>query len=240
MLRFTYVLSFLLFGLVTFAQSTSSETEVQETTAVKKAKIPNEDLPSNNGISLGINAGTFIVYAFDPTRLGLEGTLRYGFKKSWYAMLEAGYEKVDFDKPKYAYQSTATFMRAGLDYNFFHPDEVGNRDNIFVGFRYGGSIINYESPRYTIEEGFWGDYIGSTPTTQAIGHWGEFVFGMRTEVLKNVYMGWSIRLRHLFLIQGEDVLKPYSVPGYGLTDNKTNLGFTYNLEYTIPFNQKKK
>jgi hypothetical protein len=38
----------------------------------------------------------------------------------------------------------------------------------------------------------------------------------------------------------DDILDPYAIAGYGKYDSKATMGFTYTLEYQIPFNKKKK
>jgi len=192
------------------------------------------------GISAGINLAPFITQLFEKERIGFEANARYIFNRKWQMVAEAGFEHVDFEKEQYHYKSDGTFLRVGLDYNFFNVDELGNNDNILAGLRYGAGIQEHESPRYQVDDAYWGDFESKNglPLSSVNSHWVELVFGLRSEVMKNFYMGWTVRLKQLLVVNTEDVLEPYTIPGYGHRDNETNLSFTYTIEYQIPFKSK--
>lgn len=223
MLRYILSISLLLASFNGFSQKTEEEQ-------------PKE--PKNPGLSIGINIGTFIVKAIEPERFGIEATARYKFNRKWFAVGEVGYENVSFDRDPFAYDSNGSFIRLGGDYNIFKVDEIGNNDNIILGFRYGFALTNYSSDRYTIKDDYWGNFNGSIGDGTSTAHWGEFVFGLRSEIMKNFYMGWSVRVRSLVTLGNDQQLEPYAIPGYGKRDNSTNLSFTYNLEYHFPFRKK--
>ena len=147
---------------------------------------------------------------------------------------EAGFENTKFSKREFDYETNGTFIKAGLDYNLFSVEEADNNDNVLIGLRYGYAWQEHTSDRFTIIDDYWGSYEGSLGTSNVNSHWMEIVFGLRSEVLKNFYMGWTIRLRQLFVADHTGTLEPYTIPGFGKFDNKTNLGFTYTLEYQIP------
>jgi hypothetical protein len=191
-------------------------------------------------LALGVDLSPFVVRIFDHDRTGLAFTGRYTIKEKWFVAGEAGFENVSFEKREFDYESNGTFIRLGLDHNIFKVDEIGNNDNILIGFRYGFAWQEQTNNRFTITDGYWGDYQGSAGTSQVNSHWLELVAGVRSEIFKNFYMGWTIRLRKLILSDYPGVLAPYSMPGYGQYDNKTNLGFTYTLEYQIPTVKSKK
>lgn len=224
MLKYTLSISLLLITASSFAQLKEKDKKQQ---------------PQKPGLSVGINIGTFIIKAFEPERSGIEASARLKFNHQWFAMGEVGYENVSFDKEALAYESNGSFIRLGGDYNFFNIEEIDNNDNIIVGFRYGFAWTEYSSNRFTIKDEYWGNYTGSIGSATSTAHWGEAVFGLRSEVLKNIYMGWSVRIRSLIKLTNDDQLEPYAIPGYGKRDNKTNLSFTYNLEYHLPFSRKK-
>lgn len=226
MLRYLFSISLLIACTIAFSQ----ETEDAE----------NLEKPSfDPGIAIGINVGTFIVPFFEPERIGLEATGRIQFNNKWFAVGELGYENVSFDKESYDYDSNGSFLRLGVDYNIFRVEEIGNNDNIILGFRYGLAVTDYKSDRYTINDDYWGDYHGTMGNGTSTAHWGEFVFGLRSEIFKNFYMGWSVRARAIFYINNTQQLEPYAIPGYGKRDNSTNVSFTYNLEYYLPLRKRK-
>nr|WP_321406673.1 DUF6048 family protein [uncultured Carboxylicivirga sp.] len=225
MLKYILSISLLASCINSFSQQTNEE---------EKKKTPFEP-----GIAVGLNVGTFITPFFEPERIGMEATGRIKFNRKWFAVGELGYENVSFDKESYNYDSNGSFLRLGIDYNIFKVEETGNNDNIILGFRYGFGVADYKSDRFTVTDGYWGDYLGSIGSGTSTAHWGEFVFGLRSEIFKNFYMGWSARFRLLALTNNTQQLEPYAIPGYGKNDNRTNVGFTYNLEYYLPLKKKK-
>lgn len=195
--------------------------------------------PVRQAIAFGVDLSPFIVRLFDHDRTGVAFTGRYTLNEKWLVAGEAGFENVSFDKREFDYKSNGSYLRAGFDYNLFKVDEFENNDNLLVGLRYGFAWQEHTNSRFTIVDGYWGDYSSSAGTSQVNSHWIEIVAGLRSEVFKNLYMGWSIRLRQLILSDYPGVLAPYSMPGFGKYDNKTNLGFTYTIEYQIPTLKRK-
>ncbi|MCU4174142.1 DUF6048 family protein [Carboxylicivirga sp. N1Y90] len=223
MLKFILSLS-LFFTFTTLVAQEETEEKVKE--------------PKDPGLAIGINIGTFIIKAIEPERFGLEATARYKFNRKWFAVGEVGYEKVDLQNDPFSYTSDGSFMRLGADYNIFKVEEIGNNDNLILGLRYGVAVQEQENTRFTVKDGYWGNYTGALGKGITSSHWAEFVFGLRSEVLKNFYMGWTVRVRRLLNLSNENQIEPYAIPGYGSRDNTTNLSFTYNLEYHIPFKKK--
>lgn len=194
---------------------------------------------STQGISVGVDLSPLIIRIFDHERSGIAFNGRYSFTDKWFIAADAGFENTNFSKREFDYKTNGTFIKAGGEYNLFKVDEANNNDNILIGFRYGYAWQEHTCDRFTVIDGYWGDYHGSLGTNSVNSHWLEIVFGLRSEVLKNFYMGWSIRLKQLITSQHAGVLDPYTIPGFGKFDNKTNLGFTYTLEYQIPFRGQK-
>jgi len=226
-----YILSLSLFVFCFTARAQNEEKELTK----EEKKLENK---GNPGIAIGIDLAPFVTHLFSEERFGVEANARYTVNLKWQGVAEIGYENVEIDDEKMTYSSNGSFIRLGGDYNLFKIDEVGNNDNILLGLRYGLAIQDHECPRYTINEGYWGDYVGALGSSTVGSHWVEFVFGLRSEVLTNFYMGWSVRVKKIINVGTDSVLEPYSIPGYGRRDNSTNLGFTYTLEYQIPFKKK--
>ncbi len=194
-----------------------------------------EDKKDQHGISFGIDISPFILYAFQPDRIGATFLGRYYFKRNWYSVAEIGFENVDFDENSYAYTSNGGFLKIGAEYNFFKVNDPSNTDNITAGIRYGIATQSQQSPRYTIIDDYWGNYTGDIGLSTVVSHYIDLVAGIRTQVFKNFFMGWTFRLKVLMSSNSKTVLEPYSIPGYGKGDVNVNMGFTYTLEYQIPF-----
>lgn len=64
--------------------------------------------------------------------------------------------------------------------------------------------------------------------------WAELLAGIKVNVYKNFYMGWSLRYRIRMNMKKTEHTEPWYIPGFG-KNNSTNLGVTYSLIYKLPF-----
>lgn len=203
------------------------------------------DDKGSTGFTLGINLEGPIGRIFDSDKTAFSAVTHIKFAQKWFFRGEAGFENLTFSpenqmERNYHYESNGSFLKAGLLYDFFNVDEKGNNDNIFIGLNYGFALQEHGSSGYTIENGYWSDYSGSMGKYVLNTHWLEVMAGPRTELLKNLYMGWTLNLRVKVLQDNSKVLDPYSVPGFGNGDNTVNVGFSYVIEYFIPWGKYRK
>ncbi len=193
-----------------------------------------------SGLSLGINLSGPIQGLFDNDKTAFSAVTILSLSSKYYFIGEAGFENLTFSdrnatKRHYAYESNGTFIRAGLLYDIFSVDEAGNNDNIFLGIHYGFALQEHSSSSFSIQNDYWGGHDGSLNKYVLTTHWVEISAGPRTELFKNFFMGWSVNLRFKMFQGNNEVLEPYSIPGFGNGDNQVNLGFSYVLEYMIPW-----
>lgn len=226
MSKYLLSLSMLVLSTGMLAQKTNDQLTKEEKRLANKG---------NPGLAIGVDLSPVITHLFADERIGFEANARYTINRKWQLVAELGYENVDLENDKMSYTSDGSFIRAGIDYNLFRVEELDNNDNILLGFRYGLAVQEHSCPRYTINDDYWGSVTESIGPSTVGSHWGEFVFGLRSEVLKNLYMGWSVRFRTIVNVGADNELEPYSIPGFGRRDRSTNMGFTYTLEYHIPF-----
>jgi hypothetical protein len=237
-----------LFTVVFYGNAWSQNTEQQPPT-----------FKPSSGLALGIDLAPTIVGLFDKDRSGFGFSGRINIKQKIFGVVEIGIEKTEFNKSQtfetvdslnpqyfdgrlsyqYAYNSNGTYIKSGLDFNLFKVDEINNNDNVLVGIRYGYAIQKQESPSFTIGNGYWPDYASYTSYGLANTHWIELLFGIRTEIAKNLYMGWTIRASRIISQQHEGTLEPASIPGFGKYRSNVNAGFSYTIEYQLPFSKRK-
>lgn len=204
------------------------------------------------GTAINVDISRFLLPAIDPGTIAGEVGLRTNFMERMFIVGQIGYENVRFendlhedpsdgfvDKP-YSYRSNGFYGRIGVDYDVFIVDEPGNNDNVLFGLSYGYAFQNHESPSVIIRDDYWGHYETSFPKYGVSTHWLEFTFGLRTQIVNNFYMSWFIRVKGKLATNNSDLLVPYRVPGYGKGSNPVNLGFSYKLEYLIPWGNKGK
>ena len=203
--------------------------------AQEKKEMKNKDLyPQEMGIALGVDLAPFILQWADPARQGMNFLARVSVTPNLFAVGEVGYEKYDYTSVNYNYNSKGMGLKLGIDYDVFNPAEKGNNDNIFFGARYGFSWQDHGSSGYTVVNGYWDDTTGSVDNYFFNTHYGEILFGLRTEVFKHLFMGVTMRGKAIFYNSNSKTLEPSSIPGYG-TPSPFNFGFSYTLEYQIPY-----
>jgi hypothetical protein len=189
-------------------------------------------------VHLNIKAGfdTYgpISYFADRKNLGFEGfvALDRNSKKSF--VLEAGYQNFKYSQFNYSYISKGLFIRGGVDLNFIQPFLAAGKYYAGVGFRYGLSIYNSEIPTFMLVN-YWGTATGSINHSIHVAHFIEASPGIRTEIFKNVSIGWNLRLRLMIYSGTGKDLKPVSVPGYGNGVKSFSPGINYYIIFNFPY-----
>jgi hypothetical protein len=230
--RVTKILSFIFISVLLVTASADGQNNG------KSAKKATDYDPQ--GFTLGLNMEGPIARLFDADKSAFSAVTHINMAPQWFFRGEAGFENLKFspeniEKRNYAYRSNSTFIKAGMLYDFFEVEEKGNNDNIFVGLHYGLAVQEHGTNRYIIENNYWSNYTGSLDKYILNTHWIEISAGPRTELLKNFYMGWTINLRVAVYRTNREVLEPFAVPGFGRGDSNVNFGFSYVLEYLIPW-----
>ncbi|MCQ2227280.1 MAG: DUF6048 family protein [Bacteroidales bacterium] len=204
----------------------------------ERPQTPKITVVKDQGLSLGVDVSPLVMMIVKKGETkGLSFVGRYGLKNKLWANAEAGYENTKYENQNFEYESNGAFIKIGLDYDLFHSEYFPVNDNIFVGFRYGYAWQRHSSDEFVIVDSYWGDYKGSVDKTAVNSHILEALFGLRCEVLPHFYMGWTFRMKVLMASIHNDELEPYRVAGYGSADSRVGMGFTYTLEYQIPFNK---
>ena len=167
------------------------------------------------------------------TEVGFEVNL----KNRFFPVIELGYSDINTtdDETNIHYKATAPYFRLGLNYNVFYkkPHLPGY---FTVGLRYGFSSFSYDVQAPDLTDPNWGGisvpvaYEGVKTNTS----WAELVLGLRTQVYKSFYMGFTVRYRSQLSLKKSLHSEPYYIPGFG-KNKSSNFGFTYNLIYRLPF-----
>lgn len=187
------------------------------------------------GIKLGINVGRFADIQFKPERFSYEASFDFNFNDNYFGIFEAGYSEIDLKKDNYHYLSDGTFFKLGMDYNMLkkHPT-----DYLGMGFRIGRANLNQSANSILLDDNHWPTYSTSLNSKSYNTYWFEVSFGLKGELLKNIYFGWSAMVK-VRITGGKDAdFQPYDIPGFGKGENAINLGANYYIYYQIPFNRK--
>jgi hypothetical protein len=151
-----------------------------------------------------------------------------------------GISSYKLDEPTYLYENQGTYLRIGPDINFMHDDP--NYNLMFFGLRYARSSFNdklqYDTQAIIQSETTWPNTMQTTSNDNARANWYEMVTGLKIRIVKQLYMGFTMRFKLLMKTKQTAILKPYYIPGFGKNVSSTAFGFNYYISYRLPFRKK--
>jgi hypothetical protein len=163
--------------------------------------------------------------------------------KKFYAALELGNEKKDWIEPNITTKTSGTYAKIGFDYNAYE-NWLGMENAITLGLRYGFSTFKQELLSYsvytnnpafptetiTVPE----EYSGLT------AHWAEFILGIKTEILNNLFLSINAQLKMNILQDQPETFENLYIPGFHRTYDysKFGVGYGYSVSYLIPIFKK--
>lgn len=188
-----------------------------------------------HGLRLGFDLSRLALPLMEGGRSGLEFSADMDMSRNFYIAAEVGYQNVDLSTVSYNYSSLGNYGRVGIDYNFLKNLSDNQYEMVFGGARIGYASLHHSAFGIDITPNYWGkQYTTSVGETKVNTVWFEVVGGIKAELFKNFFVGWSVRGR-LRLYQFDDpVMEPIYVPGYGRGENRANLGMTYSIFYRLP------
>ena len=70
--------------------------------------------------------------------------------------------------------------------------------------------------------------------------WLELVFGLKTEILNNLFLGFELQLKSILKQNNKQGITNLYIPGFNRTYDSSNLGagFSYSISYLIPVVKK--
>jgi hypothetical protein len=107
-------------------------------------------------------------------------------------------------------------------------------DMLYGGFRGGWANYTHNAKNITISSNYWGDVSQNLASNTIQALWLEAVLGVKTEVLKNIFFGWSLRGQLKVNHAEDNRMRGWLIPGYGKASKKTSLFVTYTISYRIP------
>jgi hypothetical protein len=185
-------------------------------------------------IKAGLDIAGPVIYFTDKSNLSLEGYLSVDINPKTAMVLAAGYLDYKFSQYNYEYKSKGIFVRAGPDFNLRKPELSSDRYYAGIGLRYGLSIFNSETPLFQ-ETNYWGTTTSSISPVRSAAHFLEVTPGIKSEVFKNLSIGWSVSLRLLLYSGSNKDLRPIYIPGFGNSAKTISTGINYYIVWNIPY-----
>lgn len=179
------------------------------------------------GVDLASVLGSFLSDENNRTEFQLD----IAWKPDINLVAEFGFGDARVENENLRYKSSNQFIRLGLDKNFFNREFKGDKDNAFVGLRYGISAVKRQSATYFITDPIWGNTEGILPAEKFTAHWLELTGGFRMEIMKNIFAGWNVRAKTFLNPARFKELPPGYLAGFGRADQNTAFGFHFYLLY---------
>ncbi len=203
--------------------------------SAKKDSVREVTVAVPAGISLGVDLSRFAIRYFQPYRTDATINLDARFMDRFYFASDISYNNTSHRDENYRYRSSGMSATLGVNYNFLKKNVPRENFIIYGGLRYGLAFFNYEIPEYRIYSDYWGNVRGNFPSTSQLAHWMEMTVGIKVEVLKNFYLGWSLHER--ILLNGGLAKKdfpPLIIPGFGKGYKRSAFDVQYSVSYLFP------
>tara|TARA_S200000501_G_scaffold282797_1_gene266963 strand:+ start:3820 stop:4491 length:672 start_codon:yes stop_codon:yes gene_type:complete len=195
------------------------------------------------GIRAGIDIQKIIKSATDNdyTGLSISGDIR--LNESLYIFSELGNEEKIINSNYLNSTVKGSYLKCGV--NFKLNNDIGTQNIVYSGFNLGFSQFDQRVNSYTIYNTssiYWGESIITEPInlTDLKAFWLELVFGVKTEILNNLFLGFELQLKNILKQNNKQGITNLYIPGFNRTYDSSNLGagFSYSISYLIPVVKK--
>lgn len=160
-------------------------------------------------------------------------------KNRFFPTVEVGFGHTDMVSQLYeiGYSTRAPYYRIGMDYNMQYKN--GKPNYIYLGGRIGYTSFTYDVDAPALKDPVWGNEVPVHLTDMPCrAIWAEAVAGVRAEIVKNFYMGWSLRYKYPIYKGPIAHGGPWYIPGFG-SSSKAAFGATYSITYYLNFSKKR-
>ncbi len=206
---------------------------------VKKAN----DTIEKFGVRAGLDLNKIIRSATDEDYAGfsLIGDIR--LKESFYIFSEIGNEEKEINSNYINSSVKGTYVKFGV--NFKLNNDIRTQNIVYSGFSVGYSNFDQNINSYTIYNTYstyWGESTINNPInlSNLNALWIEFIFGMKTEILNNLFLGFELQLKNVIKQKNLQNITNFYIPGFNKTYDSSGLGagFSYTVSYLIPIIKK--
>lgn len=230
-------ISIYIIALLMLGNLTSHPLKAQTQTTPKALNETTTETPLFQGVYLGIDVFGLANKVLGSDITSTEVNAEMNLKNRFFPVVEVGYAAIETsgEETDIFYKSSAPYFRIGMNYNVFYkkPHLPGQ---LLVGLRYGYSSFEYDVNAPALTDPNWGHT--SVPFAyegvKSNASWVEVCAGLKTQVYKGFYMGFTVRYRSRLSQKVHENSEPYYIPGFG-KNGSTNVGLTYNLIYKLPF-----
>ena len=195
------------------------------------------------GVRAGLDLNKIIRSATDEdySCFSLSGDIR--LKESFYVFTEIGNEEKVINSNYLNSSVKGTYVKFGV--NFKLNKDIRTQNIVYSGLSAGYSNFDQNINSYTIYNThsiYWGESIINSPInlSNLNAIWIEFMFGMKTEILNNLFLGFELQLKNVIKQKNIQNITNFYIPGFNRTYDSSGLGagFSYTVSYLIPVVKK--
>ena len=195
------------------------------------------------GIRAGVDLNKIIRSASNSnyTGLSINGDIR--IKKSLYIFSEIGNEEKKINSDYLNSTVKGTYLKVGA--NFKLNNDIKTENLFYSGLILGFSNFNQSIDNYTIyntNSTYWGEsYIDESLSLSNLNAvWFEIVFGLKTEIFNNLFLGFELQLKNVLKQKNSQGITNFYIPGFNRTYDSSDFGagFSYTISYLIPIIKK--
>ena len=181
------------------------------------ASVSNDSL-KKFGIRIGTDLQKLIRSASSQEYNGISFNADIRFKESIFLFSEIGNEKKIVEYSSVDSEISGNYIKLGLQFKL-NRDIIGLRNLIYSSFGLGISSFDQTILRYNIYSDLWGEFTN----TDAINlenlnaNWIEIGFGIKTEILNNLFLGIELQLKNLIYQKNKNDIANFYIPGFNRT-----------------------
>ena len=195
------------------------------------------------GVRAGIDINKIVKSATDDDYKGLSISGDIRLKESFYVYSEIGNEEKQISSDYLNSSVKGTYLKFGV--NFKMNNDIRTQNIVYSGFNFGFSNFDQNINRYTIyntNSTYWGESTINEPKnlSNLNALWVELVFGLKTEILNNLFLGFELQLKNIIKQKNIQNISNLYIPGFNRTYDSSGLGagFSYTVSYLIPIIKK--
>ena len=195
------------------------------------------------GVRAGIDINKIVKSATDDDYKGLSISGDIRLKESFYVYSEIGNEEKQINSDYLNSSVKGTYLKFGV--NFKMNNDIRTQNIVYSGFNFGFSNFDQNINRYTIyntNSTYWGESTINEPKnlSNLNALWVELVFGLKTEILNNLFLGFELQLKSIIKQKNIQNISNLYIPGFNRTYDSSGLGagFSYTVSYLIPIIKK--
>ena len=195
------------------------------------------------GVRAGIDINKIVKSATDDDYKGLSISGDIRLKESFYVYSEIGNEEKQISSDYLNSSVKGTYLKFGV--NFKMNNDIRTQNIVYSGFNFGYSNFDQNINRYTIyntNSTYWGESTINEPKnlSNLNALWVELVFGLKTEILNNLFLGFELQLKSIIKQKNIQNISNLYIPGFNRTYDSSGLGagFSYTVSYLIPIIKK--